>query len=188
MTRIPIFDLDGTLLDSDAALTAAFAELGVAPEQVTFGHVLAEECARLGIAVEDYVSQYDVTAAEPFPGIEEMLSRLERWGLCSNKHPDSGRAELARLGWSPEVALFADAFNGPKRLGPALDAMGVAPEQAVFIGDSDHDRLCARSAGVEFVVAGWNPRARAEPGDFVATEPLVICQVLDRPRSGKWSL
>ena len=45
--RIPVFDLDGTLLDSDAALVAPFVALGVPPERITFGHVLADECAAL---------------------------------------------------------------------------------------------------------------------------------------------
>src|SRR5438552_6489317 len=114
---VPIFDLDGTLLDSDAALTGAFVALGVPREAVTFGHVLADECARLGLRLEAYLDAYDHSAALPFPGIEEMLAALERWGLCSNKHSSSGRRELARLGWQPAVALFSEDFGGPT--GPA---------------------------------------------------------------------
>ena len=42
MVLVPIFDLDGTLLDSDAALCGAFVALGVPHESVTFGHVPAD--------------------------------------------------------------------------------------------------------------------------------------------------
>ena len=42
---LPIFDFDGTLLDSDAALVAPFVALGVRAEDVTFGALLADECA-----------------------------------------------------------------------------------------------------------------------------------------------
>ena len=169
--RIPVFDLDGTLLDSDAALVAPFVALGVPPEQITFGHVLADECARLGIGLDDYLAAYDTEAAPPFPGVEALVAGLDRWVVCSNKHPTSGRAELARLGWTPEVVLFADAFSGPKHLGPVLAALGVGPDEVVFVGDTDHDRACAATLGVPFGLAGWNERAVARPGDRVLATP-----------------
>ena len=55
MPLVPIFDLDGTLLDSDAALVAPFVALGVREEDVSFGALLADECARLGVTVDDYL-------------------------------------------------------------------------------------------------------------------------------------
>ena len=180
-----VFDLDGTLLDSDEALAAPFVALGVPRGDVTFGHVVAEECARLGVALEDYLSRYDVHAAPPYDGVEELLRALGergmRWGVCSNKVGSYGRAELARLGWRPEVALFADDFGGPKRLGPVLDALGgVAAAEVLFVGDTAHDRACALDVGAQFALAGWNPRAAAggdggagdvalaAPGDLLA--------------------
>lgn len=178
MARIPIFDLDGTLVDSDQALLDAFVALGVDREAVTFGHVLADECARLGIAVEDYLEVYDHDAARPFPGVVEVVDALGRWAVCSNKHGASGRAELARLGWEPEVALFADAFGGPKRLGPVLAALGLGAQEVVFVGDTAHDRTCAEEAGAVFVLAGWNPRAVAQSGDVVLTAPGELSALL----------
>ena len=82
---IVVFDLDGTLLDSDAALVAPFEALGVPPEEVTFGHVVADECRRLGLSLDDYLSGYDVEAASPFAGVDELVSSLDRWAVCSNK-------------------------------------------------------------------------------------------------------
>lgn len=178
--RTPIFDLDGTLLDSDEALRQAFVELGVASELVTFGHVLADECGRLGLSVEAYLDAYDATAALPFDGIDQMVPRLERWAVCSNKHQQPASSELQRLGWHPDVVMFADAFCGPKQLSPVLDALRVEPKDAIFIGDTDHDRACAAEAGVEFMLAGWNPRAleRARAGDVVAREPSDVLAIL----------
>ena len=143
----PVFDLDGTLLDTDEALRAAFVALGVPAEDVTFGHVLADECARLGLTVDDYLAHYDESLAQPFPGVPELVARLDRWAVCSNKHARSGRAELARVGWEPEVALFSEAFGGPKRLEPVLDALGLGGDEIVFVGDTDHDRACAEAVG-----------------------------------------
>lgn len=179
-TEVPvvIFDLDGTLLDSDAALRDAFVALGVPAGEVTWGHVVADECARLGLSLDDYLAAYDTEVAQPFPGVETMLATIGRWAVCSNKHPRSGLSELARLGWNPEVALFSDAFNGPKRLGPVLDALGVGPEMAVFVGDTPHDEVCAREAATAFVWAGWNPRTQPGPDDVVAHSPDRLVEVV----------
>ncbi|HEX2381109.1 MAG TPA: HAD hydrolase-like protein [Acidimicrobiales bacterium] len=175
---LPIFDFDGTLLDSDAALVAPFVALGVRAEEVTFGALLADECARLGVTVNDYLERYDESAAIPFEGVDNMIRQLDRWAMCSNKHPGSGRAELRRLDWEPEVALFADAFAGPKQLGPVLDALGADARNVLFVGDTDHDRGCAKAVGCRFAIATWNPRASVADGDIVLTSPDEVLQLL----------
>ena len=121
---VAVCDLDGTLVDSDAALVAPFLALGVRLEDIGRGRPAAEECARHGITIEEFVAAYDTEVVQPYPGAAELVARLDRWAVCSNKHQDSGRAELARLGWQPEVALFTDAFDGPKALAPVLAAHG----------------------------------------------------------------
>lgn len=178
MALVPLFDLDGTLLDSDAPLAGAFVALGVAPEDVTYGHVVADECRRLGLELDDYLDAYDTAAAQPFAGVEDLLATLDRWGIASNKADRSGRAELARLGWRPETALFADAFDGPKALGPLLAAMDLAASEVVFVGDTGHDRRCATDVGARFALAAWNPRARPEAGDLVLERPGDLLELL----------
>ncbi len=169
-----VCDLDGTLLDSDKALADAFVALGVARHAVTYGHVLEVECRRLGLSLESYLDAYDTTSAQPFPGVEELLGELPRWAVCSNKHGSSGRAELGRLGWEPVTAWFADAFAGAKALTPMLNALGVDPVDALFVGDTEHDRACAADAGSRFVLAGWNRRAVPVAGDLVARTPADV--------------
>ena len=174
-----VFDLDGTLLDSDAALTAPFLELGIRAEDVAFGALLEEECTRLGLAVGEYLARYDVTSAQPFPGVAELVVGLDRWAVCSNKVGESGRAELARLGWTPALALFAEDFGGrPKGLGPVLGALSVPPRDVLFVGDTAHDRRCAEEAGCAFALAGWNPRARPAAGDTVLARPADVLSLL----------
>jgi phosphoglycolate phosphatase-like HAD superfamily hydrolase len=175
---VPIFDLDGTLLDSDAALVAPFVTLGVREEDVAFGALLVDECSRLGVTVDDYLAHYDVNAAMPFEGVEEMVACLDRWAVCSNKRGRSGRAEIERLGWEPEAALFSDAFVGPKQLGPVLDALNADPADVVFVGDTEHDRKCAAEVRCRFAVATWNPRARVASGDIVLRSPDEVLRLL----------
>lgn len=157
--RVVIFDLDGTLIDSDQALVEPFVALGVPPEEISFGHPIEIECQRLGIPLDAYVEAYDDSRVAAFPGVDDLLGRLDRWAVCSNKHPRSGQPELDRFGWRPELAFFADAFGWlAKSVEPVLAALGVDARDALFVGDTDHDRHCSERAGVRFAWAGWNPR------------------------------
>ncbi len=171
-----VFDFDGTLVDSDDALVDAFVHLGVPVGEISFGHAVAEECDRLGISLDAYVGAYDDRIVRPFPGVAEVVSRLGRWALCSNKHPRSGIAELTRLGWAPEVAMFADAFGWRhKALEPVLEHLGLRSDQVVMVGDSAGDLEVAADVGCRYVWAGWNPRVRAaRPDGIVLAEPTEI--------------
>ncbi len=176
-----VFDLDGTLLDSDAALVAPFVALGVPEDEITFGHPVEIECRRLGITVEDYVAAYDVREAMPFDGVADMLDALGEWSVCSNKARASAVAELDRLGWSPRVAWFADDFGGEaKSLRPVVDALGVGGSSVLFVGDTLHDQRCAEEVGARFAWAGWNPRTRAgSPSGIVLDRPVDVLGLLD---------
>ena len=105
------------------------------------------------------------------------------WAVCSNKHPRSGRAELARLGWKPDIALFSDAFDGPKRLEPVLAALGLAPGEVVFVGDTAHDRACAHTLGIPFGLAGWNARAVLVASDVVLTRPADVLSLMTQEKA-----
>ena len=179
MPLVPIFDLDGTLVDSDAALLAPFAALGVDPHSIPLGLPAEAACERAGISLRDYLDAYDLDLVEPFDGVDALLAALPTWAVCSNKVGSTGRHELARLGWAPEVARFTEDFGGaPKQLAPVLDVLGIAPEEALFVGDTDHDRACAIEAGVRFVLAGWNSRTTPAPGDLVLSGPADVLGVL----------
>lgn len=165
-----VFDLDGTLVDSDEALAAAYVALGVPPEEVTFGHVVAEECARLGVSVDEYLANYDPRLVRPYDGVDDLLRALPvPWAVCSNKVRRFATLELHQLGWTPEVALFADDFGGPKRLEPVLERLRLQGHDVVFVGDTHHDAACADAVGATFAVAGWNPRAGDLPGVVLST-------------------
>jgi HAD superfamily hydrolase (TIGR01549 family) len=167
-----IFDHDGTLVDSDRALVQPFLDLGVPRDAITLGPLLAEQCAELGVDVDAYLARYDSASVLPFPGVEEVLTRLTRWAVCSNKVRASGEAELARFGWEPACALFAEDFGGrPKHLAPVLARLGLDGSDVLFVGDTPHDRACARAVGAPFALAGWNARVEEQPGDVVLRSP-----------------
>ncbi len=178
MRRVPVFDLDGTLLDSDAALVAPFVALGVPAENVHFGMTLSDACEQLGVTLEDFVRHYDPSSIRPFNGVTQLISRLDRWAIFSNKLAHAGEEEIEALAWRPELALFFESFGGPKTLTPVLDAMKLEPTDVVCVGDSDHDRRCAHAAGVDFALAAWNPRVVPAEGDIVLYEPSQLLDLL----------
>lgn len=176
-SRLVVFDLDGTLVDSDRSLMEPFLRLGVPASSIRLGPLLVDECARLGFSVDEYLALYDPSSVEPFDGVDPVVRSLDRWAVCSNKLRDDGTDQLARFGWSPTCALFAEDFGGaPKSLGPVLDRLDVPASSVVFVGDTAHDRACAADVGARFLLAGWNPRARASagPGDIVLSSPSEV--------------
>jgi HAD superfamily hydrolase (TIGR01549 family) len=174
---VVVFDLDGTLLDSDEALIDPFVRLGVPRDEISFGHPIEVECTRLGLDVGDYIRHYDTGAALPFAGVDELIATLGRWSVCSNKAAPSAITELARLGWDPEVAMFADDFGGAaKELGPVIERLKVDPVTVLFVGDTVHDYACALEAGTGFRWAGWNPRVDSSVD--VLTQPAGVLELL----------
>jgi phosphoglycolate phosphatase-like HAD superfamily hydrolase len=169
---IAVFDFDGTLVDSDAALIQPFLDLGIERSRIRLGRLLADECADLGVSVEDYLARYDPTTSKPFPGIDDLVSGLGVWGVCSNKHPESGASELARLGWHPTAVSWALASG--KSLAPLLPQLDVEGPDLLFVGDTEHDRRAAQEVGARFALAGWNRRAEPGPGDLVLSEPAEV--------------
>jgi phosphoglycolate phosphatase-like HAD superfamily hydrolase len=175
--RLAVFDFDGTLVDSDAALLAPFDVLGVPSPPL--GLPLVEACEQVGITVADYQAHYDLSAVQPFAGVEELVGGLGRWAVCSNKTRDAGLSELDRLGWSPEVKLFSDDFGFvEKSLAPVLNALGVTADDIVYVGDTAHDRACAAAVGATFAAAAWNPRVVPEAGDVVLRRPSDLLPLL----------
>ena len=59
----------------------------------------------------------------------------------------------------------------PEPLLKYLEKAGITPEEAMYIGDSQHDMLCAKKAGVDFVLAGWGAYNRN----------LDVKVIIDRP-------
>ncbi|MER2515388.1 MAG: HAD hydrolase-like protein [Candidatus Accumulibacter phosphatis] len=131
MFQAIIFDLDGTLIDSRAAILDAFgkalAEKGIAPRialsAVRIGPPLAETLrelsgsddeALLESLAEHFKAHYDSTgyrASEVFADIPELLTALTASGtrcfLATNKRLAPTRLILQHLQWEP---FFAEVY------------------------------------------------------------------------------
>jgi phosphoglycolate phosphatase len=133
MTRLAVFDLDGTLVDSAPDLHAALDRLMLARGLPGFtrseviamvgdgARVLVERAlAARGqpfdpAALDAFLGDYTANAAvetRPFPGIPEALATLrdEGWRLavCTNKPVEAARELLSALG----LMAWLDALGG----------------------------------------------------------------------------
>jgi pyrophosphatase PpaX len=196
-----LFDLDGTLIDSEALILAsmrhATAEvLGEAlPDDVLmfnvgvplrvqmheFSDEHAEELltayrAHNDIVHDDLLGEYAGTRE----GLQALVDAGYRMAIVTSKSRPVAfrgldRYELA--GFFEVMVAFEDTEIHKPQPEPLLEAaarLGVPIERCAYVGDSPHDMNAAIAAGAVPVAALWGPfRERVtEPGPAVALESL----------------
>jgi len=181
------FDLDGTLADTAADLAAPVNAIrrsrGLAALPLEALRPYASHGARgllgrgLGVRPEDadyeslrlaFLQHYEaamVVHTRLFPGMDEVLERLEahgiRWGVVSNKVERYVRPIMAALGVLERSATAiggdttAHAKPHPEPLLHAARLAGVAPGQCVYVGDDLRDIEAGRAAGMQTIAAGY---------------------------------
>ncbi|NDW05968.1 phosphoglycolate phosphatase [Jiella pacifica] len=100
-----------------------------------------------------------------FAHVAEDLRALKasglRLGICTNKPHGLTQTVLSILGIAElfDSAIGADA--APRRKPDAahllavVDAMGLDKDEIAYVGDTEVDSACARSAGVPFFIVPW---------------------------------
>jgi phosphoglycolate phosphatase len=200
MSRLVLFDLDGTLVDSTpgiwASIRVAAAHLGLpepTPEQLRsmVGPPLQEGFAgALGLsggdvqrAVLAYRAHYAAGAmfeAPVYPGIPELLAGLRTAGailaVATSKPEPFALQILEHAGLLPQFASVHGAtLDGAVRHKQQVVAAGLAAhpagERPVLIGDRSHDVLGARVHGLPCIGAGWGP---APAGELAAAGAAVV--------------
>lgn len=197
-----VFDWDGTLLDSAAAIVAAIqaacTDLGLPPpSEARARHVIglglgdALRHAVPELAAEDYgrmVERYRFHylsrdhELELFSGVHELLAELAETGFLLAVATGKSRAGLNRAlqtsGLGPRfiASRCADeCFSKPhpQMLHELMEELAVAPEKVLMIGDTTHDLQMARNASVSGVGVSYGAHPRS---DLEALEPLAIVE------------
>ncbi|HEY8011184.1 MAG TPA: phosphoglycolate phosphatase [Rudaea sp.] len=199
------FDLDGTLVDSAADLIAAMnrlrAELGEAPvDSTAVGQVVSKggramlrrgflgaDEARIEALLPRFLQLYSEGIAvhtRPYPGIDAVLSDLERlgirWGIVTNKPGHLARAVVAELKLdSRSDALvsgdcLAQRKPDPAQLLHACALVGVTATRSVYVGDDARDIEAGQRAGMMTVAAAWGYLDGENPQDWGADRVVAM--------------
>lgn len=178
-----LFDFDGTIMDTNTVILQSWQHTFRAVEGKerpldeiieTFGEPLYVTMERLlpQIPTEEGVKIYRsynyekfLELIEVFPGILELLQELKNRGYKTG-------IVTSRLWYSTEIGLnkygmqqYFDAIvtcddtdkhkPDPEPVNIALKRLGSKPEEAIMIGDSMFDIICAKNAGVKAALVGW---------------------------------
>jgi phosphoglycolate phosphatase len=177
--RLAIFDFDGTLADSFPFFLSVFNTIADRHAFRRIDVARAGELRHLGVRqVMDHVGmpawklplasktfmammQDSAHAISLFDGIADALRHLHDRGVLltvvSSNSEHNVRAVLG-AGLAALVARFdcgMSVFGKASRIRGVLKACGVAPVDALYIGDQATDAEAARKAGVAFGAVHW---------------------------------
>lgn len=96
-----------------------------------------------------------------FPGVAELLRALQARGIVTAIVSSDSEANVRRALGSHNAALIAHyacsaaTFGKARKLARVLRAAGVAPGQALCVGDEIRDLEAARAVGIAFGAVAW---------------------------------
>lgn len=207
-----VFDWDGTLMDSAAAivraLQAACSDVGAAvPSEARARYVIGlglDEALRHvapDLSARDYprlVERYrhhflsSDHELSLFEGVSELVVELERRGRMLGVATGKSRkglnralasSGLARLFHATRCADECFSKPHPAMLEELMDELGVMRERTLMVGDTTHDLQMARNAGVPALAVSFGAHAE----DALQAEGPLAC-LASPPQLVRWLL
>lgn len=178
-----IFDIDGTLLNTEDTVFASLRRVGkellhrdLSDDEIrkTLGvpglkalemvGVPQKECHSALKLWEKYFEE-DIALVKHFPGIRELLEELTnrgyKLGIITSKNLKEFNTDFVPFGLLPYFGIIItadDSLTHKPDKGPMIEYMkraNIEPSEALYLGDAIYDYKCANSAGVDFILALW---------------------------------
>jgi len=176
-----IFDVDGTLIDTEEAVLGSLQtmlkvhfNLSIPQEDLKFvlGIPGAVSLPRLGITdIElgnqlwnNYMANFKKTI-HMIDGIKQLLATLKErsitTGVVTSKTYQEYQNDFVPFGLAKDLNYFVCADDTelhkphPDPLHKFLQISGAIAQSSIYIGDTIYDYECARDAGMDFGLALW---------------------------------
>ena len=188
--RTVLFDLDGTLIDSVRLILDSYhhtlATHGLPPRSdeewlAGVGTPLTVQFAAwrddpetlqaLIATYREYNLKHHDRMVTVYPGVVEVVRALKADGVATGLVTSKNRAgalrglTLVQLEALMDVLVCADEVENPKPhpepVEKAVRLLSADPRATVYVGDSVHDMLAGRAAGVRTAAVLWGPFGRA---------------------------
>lgn len=199
-----IFDIDGTLLDTESMYMKALDKVMIAHNlphtyealTKTFGITSLDALKQLKVPAEQIPTILQEWADEIpnhqdevrlYTGIEAMLKQLHATpgidlAIMTSKQKFEFERDVTPLGldkYFSQFVFFEDTKRGKPAPDPILLAMKRAqadPDETVYIGDTQYDLQAAHAAGIKFGLVAWGAKNQrgVSEADYVLAFPEEI--------------
>ena len=210
-----LFDFDGTIMDTNDVIIGSwqhvyktlrgkegdldyilstFGEPLEYSMETSFPEVPVEESVKI---YRDWHRERFLDMIKLFPGITEMLQEVRtrgyKMGIATSRLRltlEQGLDKYDLKKYFDTIVAVEDAENGkpaPDIILVTLDKLDAKPENAIMVGDSRLDILCARNAGVQSVLVGWSATlagkrkedfAPGEAPDYIIDQPSDLLDII----------
>ncbi len=221
-----VFDMDNTLFDfveaKIKACKAVIDRIGKGDERELLGYFLRwKHGFEDHENIKDYLVDLDVlsekiyveccriyddvkfSSIKPYPGIREVLRRLQDLGLKLAVVTDAQNGNAIRRLKKAGLIEFFDVLisadmTGKRKPEPdsillALSKLDVRPYEALLVGDSiNRDIMAGKRIGMLTIYAAYGDRnffeEKTGKADFTAKDPIEIIEIVDRLNSRNLSI
>ncbi len=203
--------LADTARDLGAALNRLLAEEGLPPQPYEAVRPIASHGARglvsLGFGIDKshprfeeyrlrFLDHYEHSFADKTvlfddinPLIDALQARQLQWGIITNKPMRFTDRLVPALPFAsaPAVVVSGDTVGvakpDPAPMLHAVQQLGVAPEECLYVGDAERDIQAGRAVGMKTVLVNWgyisdDDDTASWQADFAIDQPLQLLQHL----------
>ena len=207
MTKVIIFDFDGTLADTIDILLSITNRLSA---EFGFKSATKEQIAQLSNLNSWQILQYsgisifkfpllirrlkaelhsEVPHIQLFPGIKEVLLELKKrgfqLGIITSNSRENVLGALERNGLQDTFTFIysGSTFGKHKVINKWLRIENIHTEKVVYVGDEIRDIDAAKKTGIKVIAVGWgfnSPQAlAAQNPNFLIERPQELIEIMN---------
>lgn len=186
MYKCIIFDVDGTLVNSEENIIASFKRIVKEYKNVDMKDEELFFC--LGITSEKALERMDIEVTKevldrwiryckelnylikPYKDIKAVLSQIKNKGILTgvvtSRLIEEFNNDIKPLNLHNDIDIIICADDTIKHkphgepLLAFLNKSGIKKDDAIYIGDSVYDFKCAKDSGVDFALALWGAKTK----------------------------